>query len=257
MIPRDAGAKQARFAAYTEEKIGRRIALQGSDHQRDFFDDALEGGELSDDEVKGQAGVMIIAGSETVATTLSAAMYFLVRHPACRGALAREVRGAFAFASSAPAITADAVANLPYLNGVVEETLRIFATVPFGLPRTSPGELVDGEYIPEGVEVSSANWQLGHDPRYWKDPWSFKPERWIGEGCGDKTNVYYPFGYGPRSCIGEALAYMELRIILASMVFAYDWEWVNTELDWFKSIRFYGMWEKPAVIVKFHPRNES
>lgn len=254
-MPKDAAATQEKFAAYTEEKISRRIEQQqGADHrQRDFFDDALESGELSEGEIKGQAGVMIIAGSETAATTLSAILYFLLKHPGCRATLAEEVRGSFAAASE---ITGDAVAKLPYLHGVVEETLRIFSTVPFGLPRISPGEVVDGEYIPEGVEVSAANWQLGHDPRYWKDPWSFEPERWIGEGFGDKTNVYYPFGYGPRSCIGEALAYMELHIVVANMIFAYDWEWVNSELDWFKEARFYGIWEKPALIVKFHPRND-
>ena len=251
VVPRDAAAKQARFAAFTDEKISRRIALQDSDHQRDFFDDALEGGELTEGEVKGQAGVMIIAGSETSATTLSAAAYFLLKHPECREELTREVRGAFV---SVEDITGDALEKLPYLHAVIEETLRIFATVPFGLPRISPGEMVDGEYIPEGVEVSSASWQLGHDPRYWKDPWSFLPERWVGNGFGDKTNVYYPFGYGPRSCIGEALAYAELRIILAKMIFTYDWEWLNPKLDWLRDCRYYGLWDKPALNVKFHPR---
>lgn len=253
VVPKDAAATQEKFAAYTEEKISRRIELQNSDHQRDFFDDAIDSGELSEGEIKGQAGVLIIAGSETSATTLSAALYFLLKNSECRETLQKEVRGSFAAASE---MTGDAVANLPYLNGVIEETLRIFSTVPFGLPRTSPGEMVDREYIPEGVEVSAANWQLGHDPRYWKEPWSFKPERWIGGGFGDKTNVYYPFGYGPRSCIGEALAYMELRIILANLVFAYDWELVNKELDWFRDARFYGIWQKPALVVKFHPRSD-
>lgn len=250
-VPRDAAEKQAKFAAYTEEKINRRIALQSSDHQRDFFDDALEGGELSEDVIKGQAGVLIIAGSETASTTLSAATYFLLKHPECREELTKELRSAFA---SVEDISDSALEKLPYLHGVLEETLRIFATVPFGLPRISPGEMVDGEYIPAGVEVSAANWQLGHDPRYWKEPWSFQPERWIGDGFGDKTSVYYPFGYGPRSCIGEALAYMEMRIILAKMIFAYDWEWLNPDLDWFRDTKYLGVWDKAALNLKFHSR---
>ena len=253
-IPSDAAPKQAKFAAYTEEKISRRIALQDEDHQRDFFDDALNSGELSEAVIKGQAGVLIIAGSDTASTTLSAASYFLLKHPECRETLTKEIRGAFA---SAEDITDSALQKLPYLHGVLEETLRIFPTVPFGLPRVSPGEVVDGEYIPAGVEVSAANWQLGHDTRYWKNPWSFVPERWIGDGFGDKTSVYHPFGYGPRSCIGEALAYMELRIIIAKMIFAYDWEWLNPDLDWFRDSRYLGVWDKAALKVKFHLRKDQ
>ncbi|RYP50508.1 hypothetical protein DL768_004013 [Monosporascus sp. mg162] len=252
IVPKDAAAKQAKFAAYTEQKISRRIELQNSDHPRDFFDDVILSGELTEEQVKAQAGIIIIAGSETSATTLSAAIYHLVKYPECRETLTKEIRSSF---TSPSEITADAAAQLSYLTGVIKETLRIFSTVPFGLPRISPGEVVDGEYIPKGVEVSSATWQLGHDPRYWKEPWSFKPERWIGKGLGDNTDVYYPFGYGPRNCIGEAVAWMEMRIILAKMIFSYDWEWVNTELDWFKQAKLYLVWDKPALLVKFHPRN--
>jgi cytochrome P450 len=82
----------------------------------------------------------------------------------------------------------------------------------------------------------------------------FKPERWIDSTSQDVREASQPFSLGPRSCLGINLAYLEMRIILAKMVFEFDWELVNKDLDFLKETRLYLLWKKPAVVVRFHER---
>lgn len=113
--------------------------------------------------------------------------------------------------------------HLPYITAVIEEGLRIYPPVAFGLPRTSPGAKVDGHYIPAGTTVHSSIYVLAHSPKYWFKPDEFCPERWLGSDdieydpafANDNKDAFKPFSQGPRVCIGINLAYMELRIILA------------------------------------------
>jgi cytochrome P450 len=165
-----------------------------------------------------------------------------------------EIRSAF---SSMDEITADSVSNLEYLGAVIEEGLRIFPPAPFGPPRVSTGATVDGVYVPKGTVVSVDTWTTSHDDRNFARPYDFIPERWIGEGLGDRKDASRAFSLGPRGCLGINLAYMESRITLASLVFAYDWELLNTELDWLSEVRIFMIWEKPDMMVRFHPRGNT
>lgn len=88
------------------------------------------------------------------------------------------------------------------LHGVVEEGLRLFPPVPFGLPRDRAGAVIDWVYIPKGVIVSTENYALSRDPRYWTEPDSFRPERWIGERLGDDKRALQLFSTGPRAFLG-------------------------------------------------------
>ena len=165
--------------------------------------------------------------------------------------LQKEITSAF---TSYDEITGDATAKLPYLQAVIDEGLRMYPPVAFGLPRVSPGTTVSGHWVPPGTSVSTHPWATQHDPRYWHDPDTFLPERWIGEGFGDRKEASNPFSIGPRACLGINLAYLELRIILAKMVWAYEWELVDTDMDWIPDNKFYVMWKKPDMKVRFHPR---
>lgn len=116
-----------------------------------------------------------------------------------------------------------------------------------------------GEYIPQGVTVSCENYTLARDPRYWERPEEFLPERWLGEGfAGDDKKAFQPFSTGPRACLGINLAYLEMRVMLAKTVFTYDLELETKGIeDWNKSCRIVGLWQKPDLLVKFHPRKEA
>jgi cytochrome P450 len=113
---------------------------------------------------------LLHTGVENTATTLTAVMYFLVANLPCMARLRDEVAASF---GSSDAITGDATASLPYLNAVLEETMRIFPPSPFGPPCVSPGEMVGGVYFPEGLYVSTDIISLHCDPWSAPEPHSF------------------------------------------------------------------------------------
>ncbi|KAI0022327.1 cytochrome P450 [Xylariomycetidae sp. FL0641] len=235
----------------TNEKLNKRIAQGNTGNREDFLAHSIRKGNVSYEELRSNSIVLIIAGSETTATALAATTYFLLTHPATLARLQREVRGAFATFDQ---ITGDATNQLPYLHAVVEEGLRLFPPVPFGLPRVSPGTTIDGHWVPAGTIVSTDTFVVAHDPRNFAQPYAFRPERWLTNGEGDNCDASKPFSLGPRACLGVNLAYLELRLVLAKMVYAFDWELLSTDVDWWDRARCYVLWEKPAVFVRYHPR---
>ena len=126
--------------------------------------------------------------------------------------------------------------------------MRIFPPSPVGPPRISPGETVDGIYVPKGVYVSTDIWTLHRDPRLMESPEKFDPSRWLG----DNRPYTVPFSIGPRMCIGVNLAYIEMRIILAKLVYSYDWT-LTKDIDWLESSRLYQLWTKPDLMMQFSP----
>ncbi|KAL5375074.1 hypothetical protein DPSP01_011490 [Paraphaeosphaeria sporulosa] len=238
----------------TKEKTRKRIQQKDTVTREDFFRSILSKGDWSQGKLESNAELLIVAGSETTATTLSGIAYFLSKHPYCMLKLHEELTSAF---SSYDEITGDATAKLPYLHAVIEEGLRMYPPVAFGLSRVSPGAMVSGHYVPAGTLVSTQSWSSKHDPRYWHRPDDFLPERWIGDGFGDRKDAFNPFSLGPRACLGINLAYLELRIILAKMVWAYEWEMVDKDVDWVRDNKMYLLWKKPEMKMRFHPRAET
>ncbi|GAT24546.1 cytochrome P450 monooxygenase [Aspergillus luchuensis] len=195
-----------------------------------------------------------IAGSETTATTLSAATYFILKHPEVYAKMRDEIRSRFKDYSE---ITSSSVGQLPYFHAVLNETMRLYPPVPFGPPRISPGAYVDGHYIPKKVgavtEVSVHAWTTNRDARYFSDPTRFDPERWLDPNMDDKS-AFFPFLLGPRVCLGRNLAFIELRLVLAKVHFMFDCELVNDDVDLERESLNYILWQKPDINVRFVPR---
>jgi cytochrome P450 len=158
-------------------------------------------------------------------------------------------------------INGDTTQNLPYLFAVIEEGLRLFPPVPVGLQRESPGAEVDGYCVPKGTTVSVAGWTNTHSEQYFHDARGFHPERWLPEDHPlydqafqyDVKDASKPFSNGPRACLGINLAYMEMRIILARLVWEFDWELVSQNLDWERDTQMRLLWHKPELRVRFKP----
>lgn len=185
-------------------------------------------------------------------------MWFLSRpaHAHCLARLRDEVRGGFARYED---MTGDAAARLPYLNAVLEETMRIMPPSPVGPPRVSPGETVDGVYIPKGVYVSADVWSLARDPRNVEGPAApdvFEPARWTEPGRARPYSA--PFIIGPRMCIGVNLAWMEMRVTLAKMVYAFDWESAGEVEggDWLEQCQVLQLWKKPKLMIRCTPSSK-
>ncbi|OBS16867.1 hypothetical protein FPOA_12555 [Fusarium poae] len=154
-------------------------------------------------------------------------------------------------------ITGDSTSGLTYLNAVIEEGLRLFPPAPFGLPRVCPGATINGLFIPKGTIVSVDTYTVSHDARNFPQPNNFIPDRWIDREWKVNRDASRPFSLGPRGCLGMNLAYLEARMTLASLVYAYDLELINQDTDWFSHVTFHTVWKKPPLMVRFHPRDIS
>ncbi|KAI8623144.1 cytochrome P450 [Xylariaceae sp. FL1651] len=261
---KDPAKLRAKHLAILRVEIEQCAALGTAIDGGDIATRVLRQQTLDENLLIANAVNLLIAGSETVATGLSNATFLLLQNEPCLQQLKSEIRGTF---SSEMDITGDTTAKLPYLKAVIDETLRILPPSPFGQSRTSPGATVDGLYIPPGVDVSVDIWSLQHSARYWKDPWTFRPERWIkGEhdtadekggveaNLQDNKEAFQPFSEGPRACLGMGLTFLEMRIMLAKLVWLYDWELDSRSRDWLKGLKLNFMWRKPELLVRFSPR---
>jgi cytochrome P450 len=236
--------------ALTMAKTRKRIEMGNIQNRQDFFGHILNG-ELSEEDLAANANVLIIAGAETTATALAAATALLLENPGCLARLRAEVLGSF---RSSPDITGDAAARLPYLNAVLEEVLRYHPPLSHGFPRTSPGETVDGVYVPEGVMVSTDLNLVGRAPGNFEDPDDFRPERWIEDPSLRERMSGFAFSMGTYGCLGINMAYLEMRVVLAKLVFNFDWEFVDPNFDFVAGSNYYTLWTKPEMFVRYHPR---
>lgn len=281
LIPRSFPSKLREHQALTLQKTRTRLAM-GNIARTDFFSSLVRSdlsmvstngiGEALEEEEEGgegkvegdvdiqylsnQSHVLIVGGSETTATLLAGATYFLLRNPATLSRLQAELRETF---RDYDKITGDSTAMLPYLNAVIEEGLRLFPPASLGLPRICPGTAIDGLYVPVGTIVSTDPFSMTRDPSYWKVPDSFMPERWLLEGTNTDETVKInkaasqPFSTGPRSCLGKNLAWLETRLTLAKMAWKYDWEVAASSegVDWWRDVRMWTLWKMPQWRLKF------
>ncbi|KAK2671580.1 Cytochrome P450, E-class, group I [Fusarium oxysporum f. sp. vasinfectum] len=217
----------------------------------DFFAHILRDGSFNRDHLAEQAKILLLDGSETTATFLAGVTYLLLKSPTALAKLQCEVRSSFA---SLDEIRGDSLNQLPYLRAVIEEGLRLFPPVPLGLPRTCPGAMIDGWYVPSGTEVSVDNFVMSHDEKFFPEPDEFRPERWLEGQTGNNKEASRPFSIGPRACLGVDLAYLEASLILATMVYSFDWELVDKSLHWFEEVELRSFWKKPQLFIRYHPR---
>ena len=153
-LPRGVKRKFDLFLEYSRKQVRSRIERQDEITHRDFFSailsDRAEGKRSNEEWLVAQANVLVIAGSDTTATALTTIIFFLSQHLQVLHILRKEIRTRF---ESEAEISLGTLENLPFLTAVIEEGLRIFPPTAFGLPRISPGALVDGKYVPKGVSL--------------------------------------------------------------------------------------------------------
>ncbi|KAI5867907.1 cytochrome P450 [Durotheca rogersii] len=200
------------------------------------------------------ASLILLAGSETTATLLCGATFLLLTNPDKLAKLTEEVRSAF---NSDDEITLTSVGKLTYMLAVLNESLRRYPPAAAELPRKAPkgGATVIGKFVPEDTAVAVWQWPINHNPNWWKDPMTFAPERWLDDPRykGDRLDAMQPFSVGPRNCIGRNLAYAEMRLILARIVFNFDMRLADDSRRWFDGQRVYIVWEKPMLNVYMTP----
>jgi cytochrome P450 len=182
------------------------LALAARDERGARFDDEALGDELA---------TLLLAGHETTASALTWAWYLLARYPVAAARLRTETANVCGDRDPEPAD----LPALRYADAVVSETLRLYPPASaFGRRTLEPCEL-GGYAIPAGASVVISPYAIGRNPRYFREPERFAPERWFGEPPPEFA--YVPFGGGARRCIGDAFARMEAVLALATLARRY------------------------------------
>ncbi|OWK35133.1 cytochrome P450 [Fimbriiglobus ruber] len=173
-----------------------------------------DGKPMTDRQLRDEAMTLYLAGHETTALTLSWSWHLLARHPKVEEKLVDEWKTVL----NGRTPTVEDLTRLPYTDAVVTEAMRVYPPV-YLIGRQATKDLELGGYrVPKGLTVFMAQWVSHRDPRYFPDPEEFRPERWL-DGLASRLPryAYYPFGGGPRVCIGNTFALMEAVIILAAV----------------------------------------
>ncbi|KAI1142966.1 benzoate 4-monooxygenase cytochrome P450 [Hypoxylon sp. FL0543] len=220
-------------------------------NRKDFLTRILQERDIkavSDRQIAAHASDLVIAGSDTTATALAAIIYYLLRNPYMLAKLTAEVRGRFRRYSE---ITYSSTIPMQYLRAVILEGLRIYPPVPFALPRIVPegGDIVDGHFLPGGITVYTNPVAACLSSTNFQDPWSFRPERWL-EPSSDILDSSQPFSLGSRGCLGRTLAWLELQTALTKLIWVYDLQLVDPDLDWHGESRMVSLWKKPALMIR-------
>jgi cytochrome P450 len=169
---------------------------------------------MLDRQVRDEAVTLLLAGHETTANALTWTWYLLSQHPEVEAKLHAELDTVLA--GRLP--TLDDMPALRYTAMVFSETLRLYPPA-WGTSKVlvAPWQVRDFA-LPPGTVVAAISYLVHRDPRYWSEPERFYPERWTAEATAARPRfAYFPFGGGPRQCIGEPFAWLEGILILASL----------------------------------------
>lgn len=168
---------------------------------------------MSDEQIRDEIMTFLLAGHETTAASLTWTWYLLDQHPEVHRRLHEHVSGVDLFDP------AEALSELTYAKQCVQEAMRIYPPVPVFSREAIETDEIDGHTIPAGADVLMSQYVVHRDPDVWDDPMAYRPSRFEPGAHDDRpTYSYFPFGGGPRMCIGRQFSLMEARLILARVV---------------------------------------
>lgn len=215
---------------------------------------------MSEEELVAEVGVLMIAGSyihflfffsfhfrkihtglgsDTTALAMTAAFFYLAQHPSALGRLRAELQQAFD--SRENIRVGSALSSCVYLRACLDEAMRLVPAVGGILPRTvlPPGLTIANEYFPAGTIVGVPGYAMHRNAEYFPEPFAFRPERWLADNEADADAdvlrrsshaAFLQFSQGPRGCVGKHLAYAEMSLAVASVVWSFDLE-VSAQYD--------------------------
>ena len=209
------GRARRRFDAALAGIVAHRRRRPGDD----FLSLLLDSG-LTDEEIFDEARTFIAAGHESTSNALTWTLWLLDRHPD----VLRRLRAEVDALPGSP--TVEDYPRLHYTRATVAESMRVCPPVPVIGRRTIEPITLDGWLIPAGDRLVTSPWVTHRDPRWWgPDAAAFKPERWLNETGefserhpGRPPLAYFPFGAGPRLCIGDGFAWLENALVIATLI---------------------------------------
>jgi cytochrome P450 len=183
---------------------------------------AQDRGEQSDAQIRDEVMTMLLAGHDTTALTLTYTWYLLSQHPESERRVHEEIGDVL----DGDRPTMADVGDLDYVERVVDEAMRLYPPV-YTMFREAKADVELGGYrIPEGAAIMLSQWAMHRSERYWDRPDAFDPDRWT-RATDRPRFTYFPFGGGPRHCIGKHLAKLEAKLILARTAQQYRLEYAG------------------------------
>lgn len=173
-----------------------------------------DGSQMSDTQLRDEALTIFLAGHETTAVALSWTWWLLAQHPEVEAKLHAELHSVLHGRTP----TLDDLPGLRYTDRVITESMRLYPPA-WGMARMAIEDTeIAGYKVRKGSGVTVAQWAVHRDPRWYDEPEEFRPERWEGDLAKRIPRfAYFPFGGGPRQCIGNAFAMMETGLVLATI----------------------------------------
>ncbi|EXJ66670.1 uncharacterized protein A1O5_10341 [Cladophialophora psammophila CBS 110553] len=263
LLPKSVKEGREEFFGYCVAKVEERMAVQTE--RPDFWSLIVKNQDekgITRQEMYAVASDFMVAGTETTATLLSGATWYLCTYPDKMKKLCDEIRSF----GSADELTLQSLQNTVYLQAVLQESLRVYPAVPAGGMRLVPkeGYTICGEYYPGysgpfasgRVTCSVMPYVANHSAYNFHNPDAFVPERFVpdppAEYRDDKKGAFKPFGHGPRVCIGENLAWHNARLILAYVIYHFDISLVDEKDVWVDQ-PIMELWMKKPLLVKLSP----
>ncbi|KAD6119049.1 hypothetical protein E3N88_10320 [Mikania micrantha] len=180
----------------------------------------------TDDIIKGNILILLQAGTDTSAGTIEWAMALLLNHPDVLDRARKEIDSNI---GQERLVQETDLANLPYIQCIINETLRLFPAGPLLVPHEPSQDCtIGGFHVARGTMVLVNAWAIHRNPMIWDDPLCFKPERF--ENMGNEGYRFIPFGMGRRQCPGSGLANRVMGLALASLIQCFEWKRVGEEL---------------------------
>lgn len=222
--------------------IKRRAAIEENSGRHDFWavastrhheSDSTTSNSIEKSQVWAEALFFFPAGGQTTSCALSAAFFYLSRYPLVYARLAAEVRDAFSDGSLIQG--GPQLLGCKYLRAVIDETLRMsppttvmpWREVDRHLSLKEPC-VIDGHVVPGGTLVAISAYCLMHNEAYFPEPFAFRPERWLDDTDPDRLarmgEAFIPFSFGETACLGKAMAYMEMSLVLAKTLWCFDFK---------------------------------
>ena len=235
----------------TEVIAARRAGPPGSDLLGMLMEarDAESGDRLTDEELRDEVMTMVLAGHETTANALSWAFHLLSLAPPVERRLHEESASAL----DGRAATFDDLPRLDVAARVYQEAMRLYPPAWIFGREAIGDDFFGGIPIPAGAAVTVCPWLLHRDPRWWEDPEGFDPDRFGPQA--DKARpkyAYVPFAAGPRMCIGNGFAMMEMQVVLAMVAARYRLDlvpWKPVEVEPSVTLR-----PRSGIWMTVHPR---
>lgn len=226
-IPTPAGRRFTRAVAALDEIVYRFIEerrREGTDREdllgllmRATYED--DGTFMDDKMLRDEVMTIFLAGHETTATALTWIWMLLSQHPDVRRRLYAELDHAL----DGRLPTLDDVPRLRYTEAVVKEAMRLYPPAWIVGREARHDDVVMGYHIPAGMFVVTSQYVTHRHPAFWDNPEGFDPDRWLDEARQPKHRfAYFPFGGGPRICIGKHFAMLEIMLVLASLAQFYE-----------------------------------